>query len=296
VARAIRLITFVNRHRVAIVTIPRLDVRRAGAGGYGSRVPAQRFASLGRWVYRRRRVVVGLWLAAVALLAPLAPQLQGILASGGFIAQDSEAVQAGNMLYRWLPQRPRSELIVVAPNGNVTDLRRTIAPLVRFPHVVLPPTGPRIVRSRRGHVAYAAFPLDVDPDTARAYVERFRAALRPPPGFAVDVTGPPAVFEDIQLATSADLRRAESIGIPAALIVLALAFGTAVAAGIPLVVGGVAVYVAADARSPCRERESVPPPTPAIGSAPTTAWLEARVTTALAVTTGAAHAHVISGR
>ncbi|HEX5250498.1 MAG TPA: MMPL family transporter [Gaiellales bacterium] len=204
-------------------------------------MPAQRFASLGRWVYRRRRVVVGLWLAAVAVLAPLAPQLQGILASGGFIAQDSEAVQAGNMLYRWLPQRPRSELIVVAPNGNVADLRRTIAPLVRFPHVVLPPTGPHIVRSGRGHVAYAAFPLDVDPDTARAYVERFRAALRPPPGFAVDVTGPPAVFEDIQLATSADLRRAESIGIPAALIVLALAFGTAVAAGIPLVVGGVAV-------------------------------------------------------
>ena len=49
------------------------------------------------------------------------------------------------------------------------------------------------------------------------------------------------MFEDIQLATSADLRRAESLGVPAALIVLALAFGTAVAAGIPLVVGGVAV-------------------------------------------------------
>jgi RND superfamily putative drug exporter len=236
-----RLITPLNRQRVAIVTIPRLDARPPGAREYGSRVPAQHFASLGRWVYRRRRLVVGLWLAAVAVLAPLAPQLQGVLASGGFIAQDSEAVQAGNMLYRWLPQRPRSELIVVAPSGNVADLRRTIAPLARFPHVDLPPSGPRIVRARRGHAAYAAFPLDVDPDTARAYVQRFRAALRPPPGFAVDVTGPPAVFEDIQLATSADLRRAESIGIPAALIVLALAFGTAVAAGIPLVVGGVAV-------------------------------------------------------
>jgi RND superfamily putative drug exporter len=214
--------------------------RRGGAGTVHP-VPAQRFASLGRWVYRRRRLVVGLWLAAVVALAPLAPQLQGVLASGGFVAQDSEAVKAGNMLYRWLPQRPRSELIVVAPNGNVADLRRTIAPLARFPHVVLPPGGPRIVRSRRGAAAYAAFPLDVDPDTARAYVERFRAALRPPPAFAVDVTGPPAVFEDIQLATSADLRRAESIGIPAALLVLALAFGTAVAAAIPLVVGGVAV-------------------------------------------------------
>jgi putative drug exporter of the RND superfamily len=192
-------------------------------------------------VYRRRRLVVGLWLAAVAVLAPLAPQLQGALASGGFIAQDSEAVRAGNMLYRWLPRRPQSELLVVAPRGDVADLRRTIAPLRHFPHVAVPPAGPVIVRSRRGPAAYAVFPLHVDPDTARTYVERFRAALRPPPGFAVDVTGPPAVFEDIQLATSADLRRAESIGIPAALLVLAFAFGTAVAAGIPLAVGGVAV-------------------------------------------------------
>ncbi|HEY3765797.1 MAG TPA: MMPL family transporter [Gaiellales bacterium] len=204
-------------------------------------MPAHRFASLGRWVYRRRRLVVGLWLAAVVVLAPLAPLLPGSLAAGGFIAQDSEAVRAGNDLARWLPNRPRSELIVVAPRGNVADLRRTIAPLMHFPHVRLPPSGPVIVRSHSGRAAYAAFPLDVDPDTARSYVQRFRAALRPPPGFAVDVTGAPAVFEDIQLATSADLRRAESIGIPAALIVLALAFGTAVAAGIPLAVGGIAV-------------------------------------------------------
>jgi uncharacterized membrane protein YdfJ with MMPL/SSD domain len=204
-------------------------------------VPASRFASLGRWVYRRRRLVVGVWLAVVAVLAPLAPQLQGALASGGFIAQDSEAVRAGNLLDDWIPRRPQSELVVVAPDGDVADLRRTIAPLNHFPHVDLPASGPAIVRSHRGPAAYAVFPLQIDPDTARAYVERFRAALRPPRGFAVDVTGSPAVFEDIQLATSADLRRAESLGVPAALLVLALAFGTAVAAGIPLVVGGVAV-------------------------------------------------------
>ena len=222
---------------------PQPPLVRVGAARrrYGSRVPDQRFASLGRWVYRRRRLVVALWLVAMAVLAPLAPQLQGALASGGFVAQDSEAVRAGNMLNRWLPHRPQSELLVVAPHGDVADLRRAIAPLRGFPHLAVPPSGPVIVRSRTGPAAYAVFPLHVDPDTARLYVERFRAALRPPPGFVVDVTGPPAVFEDIQLATSADLRRAESIGIPAALLVLAFAFGTAVAAGIPLAVGGVAV-------------------------------------------------------
>ena len=86
-------------------------------------------------MYRRRRLVVALWLVAVAVLAPLAPQLQGALASGGFVAQDSEAVRAGNMLNRWLPSRPQSELLVVAPRGDVADLRRTIAPLRGFPHL-----------------------------------------------------------------------------------------------------------------------------------------------------------------
>jgi len=229
------------RHHVAVVTIPRVVRACCGVHRYGSRVPVTRFARLGSWVYRRRRLVVALWLAAVVVLAPLAPQLQGALASGGFIAQDSEAVKAGNELASWLPRRPRSELLVVAPHGDVAKLRQTIAPLLHFPHVVVPPAGPAIVRSPTGPAAYAVFPLRVDPDTARLYVQRFRAALRPPPGYTVDVTGAPAVFEDIQLATSADLRRAESIGIPAALIVLALAFGTAVAAGIPLAVGGVAV-------------------------------------------------------
>ncbi|HUZ84090.1 MAG TPA: MMPL family transporter, partial [Gaiellales bacterium] len=68
-----------------------------------------------------------------------------------------------------------------------------------------------------------------------------RAALAHPRGAAVYVTGPPAVYADIQTATSSDLRRAETVGVPAALLVLVAAFGTLVAASIPLVVGGVAV-------------------------------------------------------
>src|SRR5579871_1598226 len=123
---------------------------RTGRAGTVPAVPVTRFARLGSWVYRRRRLVVGLWLAAVAVLAPLAPQLQGALASGGFVAQNSEAIRAGNELAAWLPRRPRSELFVVAPHADIPKLRQTIAPLARFPHVVVPPGGPQIVRSRTG--------------------------------------------------------------------------------------------------------------------------------------------------
>jgi uncharacterized membrane protein YdfJ with MMPL/SSD domain len=200
-----------------------------------------RFAALGRLVYRRRRRVLAAWLVGLAVLAPLAPRLQGALAAGGFNAQGSEAIRAGELLHRWIPGRPQAQLVVVSPQGRVAALRRALAPLARFPHVVLPPGGPAIVRSTRGPAAYAVFELAVNPDTARDFVDSFRRSIRAQPGLRLEVTGPPAVFRDIQTATAGDLRRAETVGIPAALLVLVLAFGTAVAAGVPLAVGGVAV-------------------------------------------------------
>jgi uncharacterized membrane protein YdfJ with MMPL/SSD domain len=204
-------------------------------------MPEMSFAAFGRWVHRRRRWVAAAWLVALVGLGPLAPRLQGALASGGFNADGSEAIRAADELHRWIPGRPQSRLAVVAPDGDVAALRRAVAPLAHFPHVITGPGGPVVVRSRTGTAAYAAFDLTIDPDTARNYVGAFRAALRPAPGERLYVTGPPAVYRDIQTATSGDLKRAETIGIPAALIVLVLAFGTAVAAGIPLAVGGVAV-------------------------------------------------------
>jgi RND superfamily putative drug exporter len=200
-----------------------------------------RFARLGRAVYRHRRRVVAAWAVALVALVPLAPRLQGALASGGFVAQDSEAVRAGDRLARWVPGRPEAVLVVVAETGDAAVLRRAVAPLAGFPHVLAGPGGPRVVTSADGTAAYAAFPLDIDPDEAKDLVPRFRERIAAIPGARVHVTGSPAVYEDIEAATAADLRRAEAIGIPAALVVLVLAFGTAIAAGIPLAVGAVAV-------------------------------------------------------
>jgi uncharacterized membrane protein YdfJ with MMPL/SSD domain len=199
------------------------------------------FAALGVVVYRHRRRVVGAWLVALAMFVPLAPRLQAALVPGGFTAQSSEAVRTTDMVARWLPSRARSQLVVVSPTGDVARLRRAVAVLRTYPHVLSQPGAIRIARSTRGRAAFASFGLGVGPDMARSEVQAFRTALAQQGGSTVDVTGPPAVFQDIETATAADLRRAETVGIPVALLVLVLAFGTAVAAGIPLAVGGVAV-------------------------------------------------------
>jgi putative drug exporter of the RND superfamily len=196
------------------------------------------FSRLGRAVYRHRRATIAAWLVALAVLAPFAPRLQGALAAGGFIANGSEAVEAGNELQTLVPARPESLIVVVADRGGTRALRPAVAPLAGLPELL--PGSPSFLRAPGGRAA-AVFAINVDPDVAKDLVPRVRERLRPAPGTHLFVTGAPAVYADIESATADDLREAETIGIPAALVVLVLAFGTAVAAGIPLVVGGVAV-------------------------------------------------------
>ena len=64
------------------------------------------------------------------------------------------------------------------------------------------------------------------------------------PGLDVELAGGPAFYGDVQTVSEADLRRSELISLPLAALALLVVFGSVVAAGVPLVVGGAAVVVA----------------------------------------------------
>jgi RND superfamily putative drug exporter len=57
----------------------------------------------------------------------------------------------------------------------------------------------------------------------------------------VSLAGGPAFYGDIQTVSESDLRRAELVSLPLAALALVLVFGSLVAAGVPLVIGGAAV-------------------------------------------------------
>ncbi len=57
----------------------------------------------------------------------------------------------------------------------------------------------------------------------------------------VSLTGAPVISEDINKASQDDLKRAELIGLPVALLILLLAFGTVVASLLPLIIGGITI-------------------------------------------------------
>ncbi len=98
--------------------------------------------------------------------------------------------------------------------------------------------------SSDGHTAYDIVFLDLPADDSPDALPILRERLRPAPGLDVELAGGPAFYGDVQTVSEADLQRSEIISLPLAALALIFVFGSLVAAGVPLVVGGAAVIVA----------------------------------------------------
>jgi RND superfamily putative drug exporter len=211
------------------------------------------FASLGRFAVRRRWWIVAVWLAILAIAVPIAPNVVGALRAGGFILDDLESARAKALLQAEL-DAPPSAIVVVYHSDTLTagsqEFETAAAEAIRdvpsapyvvrvFPHTY----APRQV-SADGRTAYDVVFLSIAPDDSPAALPGIVQRLAHPPGLTVEVAGGPAFYGDVQSVSEADLQRSEVISLPLAAIALLLVFGSVVAAGVPLVVGGAAVIVA----------------------------------------------------
>jgi RND superfamily putative drug exporter len=106
--------------------------------------------------------------------------------------------------------------------------------------VILPAADANLI-SDDGDTAYAIVGLAVPPEDGQRMVPAFEAALVPQDAVRISVAGAPAFFRDIETVSQRDLRRAEVLVFPIALIALLLVFGSVVAAMMPLAVGAASV-------------------------------------------------------
>ena len=211
------------------------------------------FDRLGRFVARRARWVVGAWALVVLVALPLAPQVPGKLSAGGFILDDLESARAKSLLGRELGAPP-SALVVVFSSPTLeagtpafeVAAAAAVADIGGAPHVarvVSHLLSPRQISADR-HTAYDIVFLDLPPDDSPEALPILRERLRAAPGLTVELAGGPAFYGDVQTVSEADLRRSEVISLPLAALALLVVFGSVVAAGVPLIVGGTAVLVA----------------------------------------------------
>jgi len=211
------------------------------------------FDRLGRFVVRRSRLIVAAWAVVIALAVPLAPRVSDALRAGGFIRDDLESARAKALLERELGAPP-SALVVAFHSDELTAgtppfetaaaaAMRDIPTAPHVKRVISHLLQPRQV-SADGHTAYDVVLLDLAADDSPDALPILRERLQPAPGLDVELAGGPAFYGDVQMVSERDLQRSEVISLPLAALALLLVFGSVVAAGVPLVVGGASVVVA----------------------------------------------------
>ena len=180
-----------------------------------------------------------------------APDLSGRLKGGGFEGSNSEAERVQDLMSEEFGVSPATLIVVFEGNGlsaRGEEFQRAqkeaLEGVRRMPEVrdVRTYAGTQDTRfiSDDGEKAYAVIAFNVSIDETRNVVDEVRGKVRSEK-LDTYVTGAAAVYQDLEEASNEDIKRAEKYAFPFALLILLLAFGTVVAAGVPVLIGGVSV-------------------------------------------------------
>ena len=209
------------------------------------------FYRIGRWSYSHRRLVVFVWAVAFMLAIPILPRMTDVLKVGGFSNPTIEAERARQLLEDEIPSFAPSTLVVIFQSDDLTafDPRyaaaadRALAGVMQLPEVtgITAFQGNPAQISRDGHTAYSLVQLSLSPEQSQRLMPAIRGAIVESPNVSVTLAGAPAFYEDVERISEQDLRRAELIAIPFALVALVIVFGSAVGAAVPLAVGALSV-------------------------------------------------------
>jgi putative drug exporter of the RND superfamily len=205
----------------------------------------------------RPRRVLAVWAGLVLIgLALTASLLGGALTTESEQAGKPESKRAQELIDERLPGREavdevvilRAERLQASDPAFRAELQRLVAELratggVQRTTSPLDDDGQGLV-SRDGRATMVALVLRDDErdhiDDVVAAVERADAR----PGFTVDITGQFTVGRDFEQVAAEDLATGElKFGLPAAMLVLLLVFGTLVGAAIPLVMAVISIVV-----------------------------------------------------
>ena len=202
--------------------------------------------------YHYRWFVVPAWGALLIAGAFFAPNLSDRL-KGGFGSANSEAEKVQDVMIEEFGVSPNSLTIVFEGDGlsaedpefreaedraldEVRDLEE-VENVIGYSET----NDSRFVSEDHGE-SYALVNFNTPYDDAQDLVDEVRGEVRTSE-LTTYVTGAPAVYMDITEASNEDIRQAEKYAFPLALVILIVAFGSLVAAGIPVLIGGAGVVV-----------------------------------------------------
>jgi putative drug exporter of the RND superfamily len=223
-----------------------------------TRRPGGRLGRLGRWAATHRRRVVLAWVVVAVCLGVLAPRAEQALSGGGWQADGSESVEARRLIDRHFDGQGSYALVAVISSRTHSSasppFRATIgrvAGLLRRDPAVgavrSPGAGPSIAAHGRVAVVRGGAAAGTADMVRAASRLRDRLHAAAGPGIEVSLTGSAGMWSEFNEENKAAMLRSEVLSWPVTLAVLAVAFGSLAAAGIPLVLAILALVATAGA-------------------------------------------------
>ncbi len=227
--------------------------RTTTTSGSAPPVPAKGLARLGRWLARRRILVLLVTFVALAVAVPLGSDVQSLLSEGGITVPSSESARADDLLNTRFEGGSPHLVFIAAADTDIDTPKAARAgtalteQLAQEPGVVQAASywtldETPMLRSEDGRKGLIMVRLAGDEDQVRDTAARIVPEVTGRQGpLEVTATGVTAVRMEIEQRSEEDLVKAELLSGPLVLIILLLVFGSVVAAGTPLAVGVLAV-------------------------------------------------------
>jgi trehalose monomycolate/heme transporter len=210
------------------------------------------FEAWGRFIYRRRRLVL---LAAVVAVVGAAVWGTGVFGSlqsgGGFSAPGSQSERAGNLATKAFG-RDTADIVVLYRSATMTvadpAYRQAVtSTLAALPHdkvlsaVTYWTTHSPQFAGAGGRETYAVLRLAGSDDAAQIKAYEAISGHLGAPGLTEVTGGQIPTEQTINSQVKSDIGRAEGLSMPVLLILMLVIFGSLAAASLPLAIGGVAI-------------------------------------------------------
>ncbi len=200
---------------------------------------------LGRWTADHFRLVLIAWVVIAVVFGAFAPRAEKALSGAGWESSGSESTRVRAVVQREFGGLSSAGLMVVlhSDTRTVTDSAYTaavgrVAAVLRsdkrVASVVLPSSGVSISRDGRTAIVQAGAAADTTAMVAAA--EHLKGKLRAAGGDGVQValTGASGMWSDFNTANRKAMMKSELYSWPVTMVILLIAFGSLVAAGLPL--------------------------------------------------------------
>ena len=215
----------------------------------------------GKSMYRFRWVVVSIWLVLFICLAFFAQKAPALLKDNGFTPKGSDSdlglIQLQKKLdypastFTLIYQSASQKLSGIEASNQILD---SLSELRKLPYVLdvslvqasrLPVEQFKNANEnlKQENIQAVNIYVRLNADQALEHYAELKALIHPPAGMEVSLTGGTAILFDMQDASKKDIVKSEVIGLPIAVVVLLIIFGTVLGAMLPLIVGLMSVTV-----------------------------------------------------